>query len=198
MQRNEIFPDGTPIDPWFFKTEIPDLAKQGKIYPITQYGAFDDGRVYTKEIQAVIDLAAQNGGGTVVVPAGTYFTGALHFKQRVNLYVAQGGVLKGSDDLSDYELVETRIEGESCLYFSALINAEGLDGFTISGPGTIDGNGSRSWKAFWMRRKWNPHCTNKDEQRPRLVFLSNCKNVLFADITLQNSPFWTTHLYRCQ
>ena len=198
MQRNEFFPDGTPIDPWFYDIEIPDLAKQGKIYPITQYGAFDDGRVYTKEIQAVIDLAAQNGGGTVVVPAGTYFTGALHFKQGVNLYVAQGGVLKGSDDLSDYELVETRIEGESCLYFSALINAEGLDGFTISGPGTIDGNGSRSWKAFWMRRKWNPHCTNKDEQRPRLVFLSNCKNVLFVDITLQNSPFWTTHLYRCQ
>ena len=72
-----------------------------------------------------------------------------------------------------------------------------MDGFTISGPGTIDGNGLRSWRAFWLRRKWNPKCTNKDEQRPRLVYISNSKNVTFANITLQNSHFWTTHLYRC-
>ena len=38
---------------------------------------------------------------------------------------------------------------------------------------------------------------NKDEQRPRLVYLSNCKNVLIADLNLQNSHFWTTHLYHC-
>lgn len=56
-------------------------------------------------------------------------TGALFFKQGVHLYVAQGGMLKGSDDCSDYPICETRIEGESCLYFSALINADGLDGF---------------------------------------------------------------------
>ena len=37
-------------------------------------------------------------------------------------------MLKGSDDCSDYPICETRIEGESCLYFSALINADGLDG----------------------------------------------------------------------
>ena len=83
------------------------------------------------------------------------------------------------------------------LYFSALINADGLDGFVMCGPGTIDGNGMRSWKAFWLRRSWNPKCTNKDEQRPRLVYLSNCKNVLIADLNLQNSHFWTTHLYHC-
>lgn len=197
MNNTEFFPDKTPIDAWFYDTAIPSLQKLGTPYVITQYGALDDGRIHTDEIQQTIDLAAKNGGGVVVVPAGTYLTGALHFKQGVNLYVAQGGMLKGSDDLSDYELVETRIEGENCLYFSALINADGLDGFTVCGPGVIDGNGLRAWKAFWMRRRWNPSCTNKDEQRPRLVYLSNCKNVLFAEITLQNSHYWTTHLYRC-
>ena len=197
MNKTEFFPDGTPIDTWFYDTTVPALADLGTQYLVTQYGVADDGRIHTKELQQVIDLAAENGGGVIVIPAGTYLTGALHFKQGVNLYVAQGGILKGSDELSDYELVETRIEGENCLYFSALINADGLDGFTISGPGAIDGNGLRAWKAFWMRRKWNPKCTNKDEQRPRLVYLSNCKNVLFAEITLQNSHFWTTHLYRC-
>lgn len=193
----ETFPDGTPIDGWFYDTNVPSLDKLGKQYVLTSYGVLDDGKLHTKEIQALIDLAAKEGGGVIVVPSGTYLTGALFFKQGVNLYVAQGGMLKGSDDCSDYPICETRIEGESCLYFSALINADGLDGFVMCGPGTIDGNGMRSWKAFWLRRSWNPKCTNKDEQRPRLVYLSNCKNVLIADLNLQNSHFWTTHLYHC-
>lgn len=193
----ETFPDGTPIDGWFYDTNVPSLEKIGKQYVLTAYGILDDGKLYTKEIQALIDLAAKEGGGVIVVPSGTYLTGALFFKQGIHLYVAQGGMLKGSDDCSDYPICETRIEGESCLYFSALINADGLDGFVMCGPGTIDGNGMRSWKAFWLRRSWNPKCTNKDEQRPRLVYLSNCKNVLIADLNLQNSHFWTTHLYHC-
>ena len=78
-----------------------------------------------------------------------------------------------------------------------MINADGVDDFTMCGGGTIDGNGLRSWKAFWLRRKWNPDCTNKDEQRPRLVYLSHCSNVLVAGLNLQNAHFWTNHLYQC-
>lgn len=193
----EWFPDGTPIDKWFYEFDTPTLADLGKQYILTDYNIFDDGKVYTKEIQKVIDLAAQEGGGVLVVPAGTYLTGSLYFKQGVHLYITEGGTLKGSDDISDYDIVETRIEGETCLYFAALINADGVDNFKICGFGTIDGNGLRSWKAFWLRRKWNPNCTNKDEQRPRLIYLSNCKNVWIANLKLQNSHFWTTHIYRC-
>ena len=195
--KTEYFPDGTVIDEWFYRTEKPELSQLGKPYVLTEYGILDDGRIHTDEIQHLIDCAAAQGGGVIVVPAGTYLTGALYFKQGVNLYVAEGGVLKGSDDISDYDLCRTRIEGETCTYFSALINADGLDGFTVCGPGTIDGNGLRSWKAFWLRRQWNPECTNKDEQRPRLLYLSHCKNVTVADLNLQNSHFWTNHLYRC-
>lgn len=78
-----------------------------------------------------------------------------------------------------------------------MINADGLDGFIMCGKGTIDGNGQRSWKAFWSRRSWNPHCTNKDEQRARLIYLSNCKNVIVANLHFQNAQYWTNHLYRC-
>ncbi|MCD7751082.1 MAG: glycosyl hydrolase family 28 protein [Lachnospiraceae bacterium] len=196
MPVKEYFPDGTPIDDWFYDTKVPSLEELGRQYILTQYGILDDGTVHTKEIQALIDRAASEGGGVIVVPAGTYMTGALLFKQGVNLYVMQGGTLKGSDDISDYPVCETRIEGETCPYFAALINADGLDGFTMCGPGTIDGNGLRSWKAFWQRRAWNTKCTNKDEQRPRLVYISNSANVLVAGLNLQNSHFWTNHIYR--
>lgn len=196
-RKAEYFPDGTLIDDWFYETKMPDLLALGKQYVLTDYGILDDGKVHTKEIQRVIDRAAADGGGVLVVPAGTYQTGALYFKQGVHLYVAEGGTLKGSNDISDYDLIETRMEGELCLYYGALINGDGLDGFCMFGPGTIDGNGLRAWKSFWLRRKWNPNCTNKDEQRPRLVYLSNCKNVVISGLKLQNSHFWTTHIYHC-
>ena len=196
-EAKEFFPDGTLIDGWFYETKVPALEKLGKQYILTDYQIFDDGRIYTKEIQAVIDTAYENGGGVIVVPQGTYMTGSLYFKQGVNLYVAEGGVLKGSSDISDYDIKETRIEGETCRYFTALINADGVDGFTMCGPGTIDGNGLKSWKAFWLRRTWNPKCTNKDEQRPRLVYISNSSNVLVADLHLINAHFWTNHIYKC-
>lgn len=193
----EYFPDNTPVDEWFYDTQVSSPEDLGTQYVLTEHGIFDDGKVYTKEIQGLIDEAYENGGGVIVVPSGTYMTGALFFRQGVHLYVSEGGVLKGSDDISDYELKMTRIEGETCLYYCALINADGVDGFTICGPGTIDGNGWKSWKAFWLRRQWNPACTNKDEQRPRLVYVSNSRNVLFADVHFINSHFWTTHIYKC-
>ena len=196
MSNREFFPDGTPIDSWFYETHVPEITDLGKQYVLTEYNIFDDGRVYTKEIQKLIDAAALDGGGVIVVPAGTYLTGALFFKPGVNLYVAEGGVLKGSDDIADYPIRKTRIEGETCPYFSALINAEDLDGFIMCGKGVIDGNGFKSWRAFWLRREWNSECTNKDEQRPRLVYISGCRNVIIADLHLQNSHFWTTHLYK--
>ena len=196
MNKKEFFPDGTPIEDWFYDTDVPLLNELGKQYVLTDYNILDDGRIHTKEIQRLIDTAADSGGGVIVVPAGTYLTGSLFFRQGVNLYVAEGGTLKGSDNIFDYPIMETRMEGETCSYFAALINADGINGFTMCGRGTIDGNGLKTWKAFWLRRKWNPACTNKDEQRPRLVYISNCKNVLVADLHLQNAHYWTNHIYK--
>ncbi len=92
----------------------------------------------------------------------------------------------------------TRREGQTLKYFAALVNADGLHGITISGEGTIDGNGLRYWKAFWLRREFNPQCTNMDEMRPRLVYISNSKNIRLSGVTLKNSPFWTSHFYKCK
>lgn len=192
------FPDGTEIPEWFRQTASVDIESLGKKYVLTDYEIFADGRLHTEEIQALIDQAAANGGGVIVIPRGTFLTGGLHFKQGTHLYLEDGATLLGSDFIGDYPLGKTRIEGETCTYFGALINADGLDGFTISGKGTIDGNGLRYHKQFWLRRKWNRQCTNKDEQRPRLVYVSNCKNVQIEGVKLQNSAFWTTHIYNSE
>ena len=197
-KTTDQWPDGSEISEWFKQTTSVDIQTLGKAYHVTDYGVVNDGKLHTTEMQALINKVASEGGGVIVIPEGTYMTGAIFFKQGVHLHLYDGATLMGSSDPSDYPIIKTRIEGETCLYYSALINADGLDGFTISGKGTIDGNGYTFWKHFWERRSWNPQCTNKDEQRPRLVYISNSKNVQIDGVKLQNSAFWTTHIYNSE
>lgn len=118
-------------------------------YVITDHGAVGDSRtVNTKAIQDAIDKCAADGGGTVVVPAGTFLSGAVFFKQGVNLHVEADGVLKGTTHMADYKLVQTRWEGEERVWVSALVNVFGTTGFRLTGPGAIDGSGD-----VWHNRR---------------------------------------------
>jgi len=197
VKSQNVWPDGTKIDRWFKEVKPTDINKLGKKYILTANGVKNDSTILqTKELQAVIDLASKNGGGVVVVPKGTFLISSVFFKQGTHLHLENGAKLKGSDDINDFPVVTTRMEGQTVKYFPALINADGLDGFTISGKGTLDGNGLRFWKSFWKRREWNPKCTNMDEMRPRIIYISNSKNVQVEGITIKNSPFWSTHYYK--
>ena len=190
------FPDGSAIDSWF--TQKP-ARQSDNIYVITDHGVKKGSEsLQTEAIQEVIDLAAANGGGTVVIPEGTFHSGSLFFKPGTSLHLDKGAELRGSDDISDFAIIDTRLEGQCLKYFAALVNAIGVDGFSITGKGKINGNGLRYWKSFWLRRTVNPQCTNLEELRPRLVYIANSNDVLIEGVRLENSPFWTTHLYKCE
>lgn len=198
-QKNtkQLFPDGTPISSWFTVNQKIALPQLGKAYVITDYGVKNDSTlVQTEAIQKIIDIATEKGG-VIVIPQGTFLSGALFFKPKTHLHVVEGSKLKGSDNIEDYPKLPSRMEGQSLDYFTALVNAYQVDGFTISGKGTIDGNGLKYWQAFWQRRKENPNCTNLEVSRPRLVFVWKSNNVQIQDVKLHNSGFWTTHLYQC-
>ena len=108
----ETFPDGTPIPEWFRQIEPTDINKLSKHYRITDYHVANDSTVIqTKNIQAVINKAHENGGGVVVIPKGTFLSGSLFFKKGTHLHLEQGAKLKGSDDISNFPLMMTRIEG---------------------------------------------------------------------------------------
>lgn len=195
----DLFPDGTAIPAWFKNNQSTDISKLGKIYRFTDYNILNDSTLLqTEQIQQLIDRAANNGGGVIVVPKGVFLTGAIFFKQGTHLHLEEGATIKGSDDISNFPILDTRIEGQSLKYFSAIINVDSVDGFTISGKGTINGNGLRYWKAFWLRRQWNRQCTNMDEMRPRLLYVSNSQNIQICGVHLKDSPFWTTHFYKCK
>lgn len=170
----------------------------GLLAAITSVG--DD----TVALQARIDSLAEGGGGTLSLTAGVYRSGALFFRPGVNLHLDEGALLKGVDEPESYPMCETRIEGETCIYFPALINADGCDGFHVTGKGIIDGHGLPTWQDFW---KMEANCRKRGESvvnkapglvRPRLLYVANSRNVDVSGVVFRNSKFWTTHYYRCE
>ncbi|MCX2476828.1 glycosyl hydrolase family 28 protein [Pedobacter sp. MC2016-05] len=181
---------------------ITALKLNAQEYDITKFGVKADSNiVQTKAIQKVIDLAASRGGGKIVIPKGTFLTGALFFKKKTKLVLKEGAVLKGSDDIKNYPFIPSRMEGRSLKYFAAVVNAYQVNDFSIEGPGTINGNGLKFWKTFWSHRdslrKIGKESTNLEVSRPRLIFIWGSDNVKIQNIKLRNAGFWTTHFYKC-
>jgi alpha-L-rhamnosidase len=175
----------------------PCLAQVSR--PITEFGAVSDAATLnTASIQKGIDTLAAGGGGTLVVPQGTFLTGSLFLKPGVNLHLDRNAVLKGTTDLKDYPLMETRIEGHFQQWVPALINVDKCDNIRIDGEGTLDGSGPPFWQAFRTAIQQNRGTKNLDVPRPRLMFIRDSKNVTVSGIHFKDSGFWNLHLYRCQ
>jgi len=170
---------------------------------ITDFGAVGDGTTLnTKSIQAAIDHTAGQGGGTVVIPAGLFVSGAIFLKPKVNLCLKKGGVLRCSTDMKNFPQQRTRIEGHFEKKFTpALINAEGCDGLQLTGAGTLDGNGRPLWDQFWKLRHTSgdkKNFNNLSVPRARLCLIENSKDVAVRQITFKDSQFWNLHLYHDQ
>ena len=167
---------------------------------VTSLGAVGDGRTLnTKAIQGAIDRCATQGGGVVVVPPGTFVTGALFFKQGVNLRLEKDAVLKGSQDTNDYPWIDTRIAGFEMRWPAALINADSVSGFELAGPGTLDGSGERWWREYWdtRARETNNIDPHFKVPRPRLVHIIRSQKVVVRDIRLKDPAFWNLQLTYC-
>ena len=89
QQPAPTWPDGTPMEAWFMDTTRVSVETLGRQYLVTDYGvvANDSLRIQTQQLQHVIDLAAKQGGGVVVMPEGVFLSGALHFRQGTHLWL---------------------------------------------------------------------------------------------------------------
>jgi polygalacturonase len=156
---------------------------------ITDFGAKGDGAsLNTTFIQKAIDKAGESGG-TVVVPAGVFITATLFLKSNITLELASNATIKGSEKLADYLPFQATNHHDHYPYH--LIVAFKLENVRISGMGILDGSGP----AFWEERptKWHFYPPKKGRVSPMLEFFG-CKNLVFQDIRIQNSPGWTLHL----
>lgn len=184
----------------FFSSTLLSHAEPPPEALITTFGAKPDGTtVNTKAIQAAIDHLAARRGGTVVIPQGTFVSGALFFKPRVNLRLQAGAVLRCSTDMANFPAQRTRIEGHFEEHFNpALINAKNCDGFQLTGEGTLDGAGRPIWDEFWKQRNAAPdphNFPNLGIPRARLALIESSRGVKVEGITFKDSQFWNLHLY---
>ena len=177
-----------------------DNLQPTKRYAITDHGAIDDGKTSnTKAIQAVIDRAAAEGGGVIVVPKGTFLTGAIFLKQGVNLQIEKDGVLKGTTDPNEYQVVRTRWEGAETDRRAALLSAIDLTGVEVTGEGTIDGSGDE-WIRLFNEQKAqkglppNAKMPVPGPGRPKLICFQNCRKVRISNLSLLNSASWGLHI----
>ena len=125
-----------------------------RLFDITKYGAVPDGATLaTTSIARAIGACAKAGGGRVLVPAGTFLTGAVHLSSNVELHVADGATLRFDTNPASYPLVFTRWEGMELMNYSPLIYARRQKNIAITGKGTLDGQGGEknwwSWKGRW-------------------------------------------------
>ncbi len=189
--------------PLALSAALPAQAKGSRKVPITRFDAMADGAtINTPAIQSAIDACARDGGGTVVVPAGVFVSGALFFKPGVNLHLDRGAVIRCTTDMTHFPPQRTRIEGHFEPSFTpALINAKACHGFHISGEGTLDGAGRPVWDRFWTLRNAAPNPSefpNLGLPRARLALIENSREVVVEGVTFRDSQFWNLHLYDCE
>jgi|WetSurMetagenome_2_1015567.scaffolds.fasta_scaffold38418_2 lysophospholipase L1-like esterase len=175
-------------------------ASAPKTFLANDYGAQGDGKsLNTAAIQKAIDAAAATGG-VVTLKSGTYLTGSLFLKSGVTLDVPAGATIIGSESLKDYPVLPTRIAGIEMSWPAALINVRDQHKVTITGKGTIDGDGPVWWKSYWdLRATYEPKglrwASDYDAQRPRLILIQNSSEVrLGGGILLARSGFWTVQI----
>ncbi|MEP6675455.1 MAG: glycoside hydrolase family 28 protein [Ferruginibacter sp.] len=177
------------------------LPKEKRKFLITDYGAKADTSVInTTAIQKTIDDCAAKGGGVVIIPEGTFISGAVFLKKNVSLTIEKNGVLKGSANQKDYPQIPTRWEGEERVWTSAFINVIGVDNIELTGEGTIDGSGD-TWVSRSPpqgRRDTTLRNTGPRLGRPRLICFDKCTNVKISNLHLHNQAVWCVHILYCK
>ena len=182
-------------------------------------GAKGDVAKTTQAFRDAVAAAVAAGGGRVLVPAGEWPTGPVHLKSDVELHLAEGAVLRFTDDPHAYEpAVPTSWEGVELLNYSPLVYAYGCTNVAITGKGTLAPEMGR-WRKWFSRPpehmaftaelyRWCSELVPVEERnalamkgsnaRPHLIQFNRSANIVLDGFKIRESPFWTIHLYHSE
>jgi polygalacturonase len=159
----------------FIFADIPDTEPSSNVVNVTGLGIDNKGvRIETASIQkALNDISGT--GKTLLFPAGIYRSGSLSIPSNTNIYLCAGAVLKGSDNMQDFDFRD-EIKPKS---FIRIKDAENV---TIGGRGIIDANGRV------LRDRY------ADTARLRLLLVLNSANITIDGIIVRDPGSWNTHI----
>nr|WP_321411100.1 glycoside hydrolase family 28 protein [uncultured Carboxylicivirga sp.] len=200
---------------WSVFLFVSNSFAQSGFINIKEAGGDSSGKnVCSKIIAESIDQLSKSGGGEIFFPAGLYLSGPIEIKSNITLNIAEGAVLKFTDDFDDYlPMITSRWEGVRVKTFKSNIYAHNASNITLKGRGKIDGSGKKWWD-LWMNisrgektnTKWEKIFAEENDSllkhnqyiqkmgrflRPPLFMPYECKNVRVEGLTFQNPPFWT-------
>lgn len=170
---------------------------------ITDFGAVGDGITDdTAAIQKAIDACAEGPYERVVVPKGRFVVGTLHLRSFVELHLCGGSELYASPDYAAYPPIRSEAwntdfaprKNSRCLIYG-----ENLQGFSITGHGTIQCHGIDWCEEDPCKGRINEYRRRTDEVIPRVLMLVGCENFALTDFCIQDSPAgWATWLICCR
>lgn len=175
---------------------------------VLDYGAVGDGKnLDSIAIQKAIDDCSESGGGRVYLPGGkVYKSGSIILKSNVELYIENGSVIKGSDDMADYkdfgDITKRNGDGGVPSYINCEYNGKpanffiyacGGENIRITGGGSIDGN-----EEIYYGEQTQYHIEGAYYPRTPLLFIENVEHFTIADVTLKKSAYWTLHMVGCR
>ena len=158
---------------------------------IRDYAAYSrDGLDWTDAFAHAIEEMRRQGGGVLNVPAGVYPTGSIRLYDNMTLNVEAGARLAFLQDDKAFPLIMGEYQGDVGLVHQSCIYARDAKNITVTGFGTLDGQGEYWWKIAYTPQLRYP--------RPHLVCFHHCEHVVLENLTLINSPVWTVHPLRCR
>jgi hypothetical protein len=156
---------------------------------VRDLGAMGDGTTNdTVAIQQALDRCWVLGGGEVLLPAGTYRTGALALRSNTLLRLQENAVISGSGEFADYPVTQVRWEGKWIAGRVGLLYAIDASNIGIVGPGRIEGNpalGGRPTAQSPLRH-------------PALIEMIGCRNVRMEDFSTHYQLMWSIHPTNCE
>lgn len=173
------------------------LQAQTATFNVKKYGAKGNGkRIESPAIQKAIDACHKAGGGTVIVPKGTYLSATIQLKDNVTLHLEKDALILGTTDYKAYDNLDPFTEGLGIEVGRALLVAVDAHNIGLTGEGAIDGQGS-ALKERHIKEDTRPE---KDRWglRPFLVRLVRCDGVNVNGVTLRYAGAWTSHYFHCR
>ncbi|HEV2689537.1 MAG TPA: glycosyl hydrolase family 28 protein [Bryobacteraceae bacterium] len=167
-----------------------------RVYNPRDYGAKGDGKTLdTAAVQAAIDACTQAGGGTVLIPPGDFLTGTIELKSNVTLHVSAGGRLLGSGTPQHYSAGRGIPPNNGNV---VLLFANGAENIAIEGNGSIDGQGALFFTGKGDNTGPGQNRAAGYVERPHLLILYRCRNVVIRDIFLTASAYHCARILECK
>lgn len=144
------------------KPRIPAIRRS-----VLEFGGKpDSNEIQTETLQHAIDEISENGGGTLVLPAGRYRTGALSLKSCVEIHLESPDTVLSfvnEEPEKHYPLVFSHWEATPCYNYSPLIYGNGIHDAAVTGKGVLDGGADSEHWWNWHHQVENAWSSDKTD-----------------------------------